>query len=300
VESNPQGKLMAELLSAAFKEHPYRTPPVGWPSDIQNLRRTHAQAFFDRYYVPSNITVAIVGDIATTDAKRLAERYFGPMIARPAPPLVTTQEPPQSGPKSVILEVGGQPVTMVGYKRPNQYDKDDLSLDLIQLLFSQGRTGLLYSELVQEKRLAQQVQAVATVPDGGFPNLFVFLLTPAPGHTVEENQRALEELLWRFKSNPVDPQLLARAKAQGRANFIRQIGGNRDLAHLLALHAASYGDWRKLFTTLDGLNRMRAEDVQRAANRYFVATGRTTVSTVPPGQSNAAPAALERRAGGAQ
>ena len=94
---------------------------------------------------------------------------------------MTTEEPPQNGPKTVILEMPGPPVTAVGYKRPSQYDKDDIPLDLIQILLSQGRTGMLYSELVQEKRLAQQAQAIATNPDGRFPNLFVFLLVPAPG-----------------------------------------------------------------------------------------------------------------------
>ena len=143
---------------------------------------------------------------------------------------------------------------------------------------------------------------MATIPDGRFPNLFVFLLVPAQGHTVEENQRALEDLLQRFKSTPVDPQLLARAKAQGRANFIRRMTSNRDLAGLLALYSASYGDWRKLFTTLDDLNQVKPEDVQRAANRYFVATGRTTVYTVLPGQSNAPPPPKppERKTGGPQ
>ena len=82
VESNPQGKLQVEALSAAFKAHPYRNPSGGWPSDITNLRRTRAQAFFERYYVPGNITVAIVGDIAAAEAKRLAERYFGPMAGQ--------------------------------------------------------------------------------------------------------------------------------------------------------------------------------------------------------------------------
>jgi predicted Zn-dependent peptidase len=302
VESNTQGKLMAELLSAAFKAHPYRNPPGGRPGDILNLRRAQAQAFFERYYVPGNITIAIVGDFAAADAKRLAERYFGPIAARPLPPLVTAQEPPQNGPKTVIVEMPGQPATIVGYKRPSQFDKDDIALDMIQLLLSQGRSGMLYNELVQEKHLAQQAQAVATIPDGRFPNLFVFLLTPAQGHTVEENQRALEDLLQRFKSTPVDPQLLARAKAQGRSNLIRRMAGNRDLAGMLAFHSASYGDWRKMFTTLDDLNQVKPEDVQRAANRYFVATGRTTVSTVLPGQSNAAPPPKppERRTGGPQ
>ena len=70
---------------------------------------------------------------------------------------------------------------------------------------------------------------------------------------------------------------------------------NSELAHLLAFVSANYGDWRKLFTTLDDLDQVKAEDVQRAANRYFVATGRTTVSTVLPGQSSAA--AQHRSAG---
>jgi predicted Zn-dependent peptidase len=80
------------------------------------------------------------------------------------------------------------------------------------------------------------------------------------------------------------------------------MSNNTDLAGLLALYAASYGDWRKLFTALDDLNQVKAEDVMRAANRYFVATGRTTVQTVLPGQSNAMPLPRvpERRTGGAQ
>ncbi len=298
VESNPQAKLMAEALSAAFKAHPYRNPPGGWPSDIPNLRRAQAQALFERYYVPGNITVAIVGDVTVAEVKRLAERYFAPMAAKPMPPVVTTQEPSQAGPKTVVLEAAGGPATVVGYKRPSQYDKDDIALDVIQILLSQGRTGMLYNELVREKRLAQQALAIATHPDGRYPNLFVFYLTPAQGHTVEENQKALDELLLRLKTTALDPQLLARAKAQGRANLVRRMTSNSELAGLLALHSASYGDWHRLFTTLDDLDQVKAADVLRAANRYLVATGRTTVYTVPPGRSGAA--APERRTGGPQ
>ena len=215
VESNPQGKLLAEVLAAAFKAHPYRNPSGGWPSDIPNLRRTQAQAFFERYYVPGNMTIAIVGDVVAADAKRLAERYFGPMPAKPMPPVATTEEPPQNGPKTVTLEMPGPPLTVVGYKRPSQYDKDDIALDLIQILLSQGRTGMLYSELVQEKRARTASQAVATNPDGRYPNLFVFLLAPAQGHTVEENQRALEDLLQRFKSTPARPAVAGAGQGAG-------------------------------------------------------------------------------------
>ena len=302
VEANPQGKLMAELLAAAFNAHPYSHPPGGWPSDILNLRRTRAQAFFDRYFVPGNITVAIVGDVTAADAKRLADRYFGPIAAKPMPPFATTEEPPQNGPKNVALEMPAQPFTLIGYKRPGQYDKDDIALDLIQILLSQGRTGLLYDDLVRDKRLARQAVAMAATPDARYPNLFVFALIPAQGRTVEEVQRGLDDLLQRLRSAPLDPQSLARAKAQARANVIRRLSSNSELAAMLAFHSANYGDWRKLFASLDELDRLKAEDVQRVAARYFVATGRTTVYSVPPGQSNAPPPPKppERRPGGPQ
>src|ERR1035441_926875 len=45
------------------------------------------------------------------------------MAANPLPPLVTTEEPPQTGPKNVALEMPVQPFTVIGYKRPSQYDK---------------------------------------------------------------------------------------------------------------------------------------------------------------------------------
>ena len=201
----------------------------------------------------------------------------------------------------MIVETPGQPVILVGYKRPSQYDKDDIALDLIQILLAQGPAGRLITELVEEKRIAQQARATATNPDGRFTNLFVFLLVPAPGHTVEENQRALEDLLQRFKSTTLDAQSLARAKALGRANVIRGMLSNRDLALQLAHFSAEYGDWRKLFTLLDNLNQVTAEDLQRAASRCFVAAGRTTAYTVLPGQSNAPPPKpTERKAGGPQ
>ncbi|HEY2018127.1 MAG TPA: pitrilysin family protein, partial [Bryobacteraceae bacterium] len=78
VESSPDGKLLQDFAATAFMAHPYRNPPGGWPSDIASLRRSEAKQFFDVYYVPGNITIGIVGDVNPADAKRMAERYFGP------------------------------------------------------------------------------------------------------------------------------------------------------------------------------------------------------------------------------
>ena len=283
VETTPQGKLTEDLLATAFAAHPYRNPPGGWPSDIVNLRRADAKAFFDEYYVPANISMAIVGDVNPADAKRMAERYFNPLPARPLPPLLHTVEPPQPGPKTAVVDSPTQPIVAIAYKRPDQYAKDDPVFDVMSLILSSGRTGLLYKDLVQEKKIALVAQASATYPDGRYPNLFLFFLAPSVGHGVDEDLKALDNLLAQFKARKVDAETLARVKTKARAGVIRRLDDNTGLAQMLATYYASYGDWRKLFTSIDDLNRVTADDVQRVARQYFVLPSRTVAYLAQPG-----------------
>jgi predicted Zn-dependent peptidase len=286
VESNPQGKLFQDFLATAFAAHPYRNPLGGWPSDIVNLRLNQAKAFYDKYYVPANINIAIVGDVDPAGAKRMAERYFGPLPARPLPPLLHTQEPPQPGPKTAAVISPSQPVALIGYKRPNQYDKDDTVFDAAALLLSSGRTSLMYKDMVVEKRMSLQAQAGATFPDGRYANLFIFMLVPAQGHTVEDNQKELDNLLAQFEATPVDAASLQRVKTKVRASVVRRLDSNSGLASLLTNTYANYGDWRKLFTEIDDLDKVTADDVLRVARRYFVAENRTVAYTqLPPPQT---------------
>jgi predicted Zn-dependent peptidase len=285
VESEAQGKLMQSFLATAFAAFPYRVMGTGWPSDVSHLRRSDAWAFFRKYYVPGNITMGIVGDVNPADVRRLAEKYFGPMPARPLPPLLHTAEPAQEGPKVVEIESPSQPLMFVGYKRPDQLSKDDPVFDIISGVLSSGRTGLLYKELVRDKQIALAAEADDTFPGGKYPNLFVFLLAPAMGHTTAENEKAFHEVLETFKSGKVDAVTLQRVKTKTRAALIRQLDSNPGLAKLLTAYHAVYGDWRKLFTSLDELDRVTAEDVRRVANDCFVPQKQTSGWLIAPKQA---------------
>ena len=95
IESNPVGRLIEQFIATAFTAHPYGQSGVGWPSDLQAFSATDAQRFYDTYYVPSNMTVAVVGDVKTPEVVSLVERYFGRLPARPRPAPLRTVEPPQ-------------------------------------------------------------------------------------------------------------------------------------------------------------------------------------------------------------
>jgi predicted Zn-dependent peptidase len=282
VESDPQGKLTEMLLATAFAAHPYRKPTAGWASDIEHLRVGEARAFFNRYYVPKNITIAIAGDVNPARAKELAGKYFSRLPARPLPHPLTTVEPPQTGEKRIAIETPAQPFMAIAYKRPDQLDNDDPVFDVIAAILDSSRTGLLYRSLVRDKRIALAAMAASTFPGGKYPNLFLMYVAPNSGHSVAENEQAVYEVIDRLKREKVDEETLARVKAKVRAGLIRQLDSNSGMASNLTFYEVNYGDWRKMFAGLEDIDRVTAADVQRVVRRYFVESGRTVAFTVQP------------------
>src|SRR5262249_20855046 len=67
VDSAPIGRLLEQFTTAAFAAHEYHRPGIGWMSDLNSFSATDAQNFFDKYYIPSNIVLAVVGDVNAGD-----------------------------------------------------------------------------------------------------------------------------------------------------------------------------------------------------------------------------------------
>jgi len=278
VEGKAAPRVEAAMLATAFQVYPYRNPPDGWPGDVANLGLADAQAFFAKYYVPENIVIAMVGDVYPSGATLLAQKYFGTIPARSAPAKRYTEEPPQAGPKTAVVGASPQGLMAIGYKRPDNRNRDDLVFDVIQTVLS-GRDGILQTELVG-KGIAQVASAVATFPAGRAPNLFLFLASPAAGHTLDEVQKGLNAILAQMQTRQLSAESLQRAKSHIRMNALRRLANNAEMAALLPTYYAEYGDWRQLFRELDDAGKVTAEAVENAALKYFGTASRTTVYLV--------------------
>lgn len=282
IESSPQGKLVEALLATAFSAHPYRNSPAGWSSDIENLRVPEAVRFYKKYYVPANITIGIAGDVDPAECKRLADKYFSIIPSGPVPGGPVTVEPAQRGEKRVQVESAAQPFMVIAFKRPNQNQKDDPVFDVLGDVLAGGRTGLLYKDLVRDKKIALGAFAQPTFPGGKYPDLFIFFLVPNSGHSIEENEKACYEIIERLKTEKVDEATLQRIRTKIRAGLIRKLDSNSGMAEEMTSYYVNYGDWRKLFTGIQEIDKVTAEDVQRVAKEYLIPQTRTVVYTVPP------------------
>ncbi|MHC4792354.1 MAG: M16 family metallopeptidase [Planctomycetota bacterium] len=275
VESQPQGRLMEEFLAIAYKAHSYGDPVIGHMSDLQTLTRTEAEAFFKKYYSPSNLTIAIVGDVNPQELKKLAKEYFGRIPSEPQPEPVETVEPLQLGQRRVVVEDLAQPVVFIGYHKPGFNHPDNAVFDALTDIIGIGRTSRLYKSLVKEKKIAISASAFPGFPGNKYPSLFLFYAVPAKGHTNQECEDAIYAEIEKLKTEAVSAQELEKAKTRSRASLIRQLASNRGLAAQLAFYQVITGDWRNLFKELDKIEQVTADGIQRVAKKYFITKNRT-------------------------
>jgi predicted Zn-dependent peptidase len=275
VESQPVGRLLEEFMAVAYKAHPYGDNVVGHMSDIATLTRDEAKAFFERYYSPGNLTIAVVGDVEPEQIKSLAVKCFGRIPSRPKPDPVETVEPEQLGERRVVVQDPAQPFVLIGYHKPDVHHPDDAVFDAITDIVGIGRTSRLYKSLVKEKRIAVYASGFQGMPGNKYPSLFLFYAVPARGHTNEESEQAIDAEIERLKTELVTPEELAKAKTRARASLIRQLASNSGLAAQLTFYQVVAGDWRNLFGQLDKIDKVTAEDIQRVAKEYFISKNRT-------------------------
>src|SRR5207249_6163222 len=153
-DSDPIGRLVEQFTTAAFQASQYHRPTIGWISDLNTFSATDAENFFHEYYIPSNMVVAVVGDVKASEAMPIIEKYFARIPSQEKPDERTTTEPPQNSERRVVLQEMSQPIYLEGYHRPDYRSKDDAVYDAISDLLSSGRTSRLYRALVRDKKIA--------------------------------------------------------------------------------------------------------------------------------------------------
>ena len=280
-DNSPIGKTIEEFLDTAYTTHPYKRPVIGYQEDINNLTRDDVKKFFQAYYAPNNLTMAIAGDVDPEEVKTLAQTYFGRFKTKPQVATVDKPEPSQTETREVTIDFPSQPLYLEGYHIPALTHPDYPVYEVTAQLLSSGRTSRLYKSLVEEKQVALSAQGFSGFPGDKYPNLMLFYALTAPGTKLEQLTSALRTEIERLKTEPVKPEELEQVKTQLKANLLRTLDSNMGMARILAEYDAKTGDWRNIFDELAKLELITPEDIQRVAKMTFTAENRTVGRLLP-------------------
>ena len=243
-EDSPRSLFWEALNAETFIASSYRRPVVGWMSDLEAMTPQDARDFYKRWYVPANAAVVIAGDVDVAEVKRLAEKYYGSIAARPVPPRKPRAEPEQVGLRRMDFKApADQAYVAMAFKVPQltsfastPENDDALALTVLSAVLDGYSGARLDRALTQgENRVADSAGASNGLSGRG-PQLFTLDGVPAKGKTPEHVEAALRAEVARVAREGITEAELSRVKTQWVAaevykrdsvmNQARELGSN--------------------------------------------------------------------------
>ena len=283
VENNADSKLFEQLIGTAFIAHPYQIF-WEWQSEENNLSRSDLTDFHRMYYTPSNMTVAVVGDVTVAEVRKMAEKYFSPLPAASSPEPIYTREPEQQGERRVEQIFDANPAVFIAYHKVPFDHPDEPAFRVIERLVAEGRTSRFYKSLVIDQQLCVDI-SVDAFPGSSlgdkYASVFNIYAYPKDSVSTLDVEKAIYAELEKLATEPVTERELQKIKNNIDADFIWRAYSNLGLAGVLATSKNLAGDWKYLSKFRDNMKKVSAEDIMRVAGKYFTRENRTVATMIP-------------------
>lgn len=224
VENRPASLLREQTGAAMYLNHPYGRPIIGWEHEMRSLTREDAVNWYKTYYAPNNAILIVAGDITVEDLKPLAERYYGPIAARPIPERHRPQEPPPRAARRVELKDSRvpQPSVTRTYLAPSYVSGEKehaYALQVLAELLGGATTSRLNRALVVDQKIATSAGAWYDA-DALDLSAFAISASARPGIAIGDVEAALDREIERLLKDGASDDEVARAKERMRASAI--------------------------------------------------------------------------------
>lgn len=274
LENNPMEELWQQVQATAFTAHPYMWPVIGWESDIKNWTKADLQNYFHTYYAPNNCLVVISGDVKFDEVKKLAEKYFESIPSGPKPREIHTVEPEQKGERRIFVQREvPTPYLLITYHVPQTGSDDYYALELLNDILSNGSSSRLYKSLVEEQQLAIEVGTY--YPNAFDPTLFYFYAIANDNIPASKLENAIYEEINKIINDGIKEDELQKVKNQKLMEFYRTTQTINGMSNTIGTYELFFGDYKKLFSAPEDFKKVKKEDIQSVAKKYFTKQNRT-------------------------
>ena len=263
--------------------HPYSWPVIGYLEDLNRSNVDDLKHFFLRWYGPNNATLTIVGDVKKADALKLAEKYFGnipgsPKVDKASFPLVSLNEDRYV---SYTDNYAKLPLLAIVYPTVPNYNKDMAALQCLAQVLGQGRSSVMFQQLVK-KQTALQAAAFPLFNELG-GELF-FQVIPAPGKSLSDMEKLFRAALDSFEKNGVTNEDVQKFRGSRESQLINGLQSVQGKGIQLAAFQTFTGNPNKIADLLKMYSSLTKEEVMAAYNKYIKGKGAVILSVVPKGQ----------------
>ena len=285
-DNRPYGLIYERMGEALFpQDHPYSWQTIGYVEDLDRVDVNDLKAFFLRWYGPNNAVITIGGDLDSKQTLEWVNKYFGSIPRGPEVEDAPKQPVTLTEDRFITLEDRiQQPMVMIGWPTTYRGEKTEASLDMLATLLGDGKTSLLYQDLVKTGKV---------VDAGAFHDcaelsctMYVYAMTDSSDkNDLATAYKEVMDVLDKFEKEGVSQEDLAEVQGSAEAGAIFGLQSVSGKVSQLASNETFYGNPDQLEKQLAELKAVTPEKVSQAFNSYIANKYKVTLSVVPKGKT---------------
>ncbi len=255
------------MLEGLFPNHPYgQQRTIGTSEHLKNPSMVAIHDYFQKYYVPNNMCVVLVGDIDFDETIKKVNTAFGHYKKKE----VVHPELPKEAPivSPVVKEVFGPTAESVSiaYRSEGIGTKEEKLLTLADMILTNGKAGLIDLNLNQK----QLVQNAGCSPmfqnDYGFHR---FNGIPKNEQTLDEVKDLILGEIEKLKKGEFEEWMITAVVNDLKLSQTRQYENNSALASAYYSAFIHHQDWKDRIKFLDDLKKISKQELVDFANTFY-------------------------------
>lgn len=264
IRFNPEAVVSVALYELAFKTHPYRHDVRGTPRMISQVDLKLLRAYYERHYIPANMTLVVVGDVDAAGVERATRAAF--QADQPGPKREPLKLPPPeracaTAERKVLQSPFGTGFVGLGYPAPSVADDPEVYvMDVLLTLLENGDAGRL-------PLLLRSTGAVAATYETR-RQAGLFTVIAGTNGSVEQLEAMLRKELDFIAERPLPAAELQMAKSGLRGTYALDSEPYSGQASMLGYYAA-IDRWQFASEYLAKVEAVTADQVQALAKKYL-------------------------------
>ncbi|TSE11537.1 M16 family metallopeptidase [Aquimarina algiphila] len=255
------------VLEGLYPNHPYGTQStIGKSEHLKNPSMEAINAYFDKYYVPNNMAVILVGDLDFDSTIKKVNEAFGGYESKEVTHPNFPKEPALTSP--IKKEVYGPTAesVYVAFRTDGFGTKEETMVVLVDYILANSQAGLIDLDLNQ-KQMVQNASSFTNFDnDYGFHLLYGM---PKEGQTLDEVKELLLGEIEKIKKGEFDDWLIDAVVNDLKLTRVRQFENASATAYQYLDAFIHFTDWKDRLTMLDDMKKITKQEVIDFANKHY-------------------------------
>jgi zinc protease len=266
-QDNDFRKSYAAMLEGLFPNHPYgQQSTIGTAEHLKNPSMIDIHNYFEKYYVPNNMAMVLVGDLDFDATINKVNESFGKLERKEVVHPTLPKEDPITAP--VIKEVFGptSESISIAFRSAGVNTEEEKLMTLADMILANGNAGLIDLNLNQKQAVQNASCSPTFLNDYGYHS---FNGTPKDGQTLDEVKDLLLAQIEKLKNGDFEDWMIEAVVNDLKLSQTQQYENNTALASMYYNAFIHHEDWANKVKFLDDLKKITKQELVDFANNFY-------------------------------